>query len=168
IKKACEDASGNLEGVGKSLQSGMSNCLGITSGVEMELREKLGRKESFVIPDTHREHVMNLLADKGVAYPHIVGGARLAPVGGTMYDLRRRMYPIFKKHEKEFEWLLVDTPDKTFVWHIDTELGSKKRDWSVFLGVLVTFFACMCGGLGLIWLLSFLGKVVSEYLDKLG
>lgn len=103
-----------------------------------ELRAALNKKKSFVVSKETRSLVMDVLANKGVAHPHISGVPGLNQYTNSKEEMRRRLQPFFRKYKEEFEWFLVDTDEKTFVWNIDSEIRQSSLGVDVGKLVLVT------------------------------
>ncbi|MBE7114399.1 hypothetical protein FT641_18735 [Bacillus paranthracis] len=151
IKNACEDANEKLEDIGKNMQW-LAKSIGVSFAVTDDLREKVEAKKSFVVAKEYRNALMDVLANKGAAYPHIREGQGVHQYAKSTEEVSRKMQWFFRKYKDEFEWVLVDVDEKTFVWNIDDELkNNHKIDWrelglNLFIaGVMLIMFA------GLVW-----------------
>lgn len=96
-----------------------------------EIHNSLAKKKSFVVTKEDRSLVMDVLANKGVAYPQITDVPGVHQYTNSKEGMRRRLQPFFRKYKDEFDWFLVDTDEKTFVWNIDSEIRQ------IYLGVEV-------------------------------
>lgn len=135
----------------------------------VEIHDSLAKKKSFVVTKEDRSLVMDVLANKGVAYPHITDVPGVHQYTNSKEGMRRRLQPFFRKYKDEFDWFLVDTDEKTFVWNIDSELKNNQKIRMKTLGVdvgkaVVLAFVIV----GLIWLLFFFGDKFNNYIGTLG